>query len=244
LKKTENPNPNLSNFPLRINFCKKQNKMRSQIGSFTKLGKTLLAPGRNTYGLQAPLPLLIPARWFSDSTPNKLPLQPLTPAKTTSESKPSNKTPATFQENPETPSDALQAATSLPIESDFTKTYLKEFKQDILMDLGNEEESQIYGTPIDEFILTQMMQKFNVSDSNDNKIPDYVYSTAIMTLIKGYYLHDAYNLLIRASLDGTVLDLGLFYKILKYSVLKGLDESYMIIAWDLMSEHLVPNKKM
>ena len=112
------------------------------------------------------------------------------------------------------------------------------------MDLGSEEESQIDGTPIDEFILAQMMQKFNVSDSNDNKIPDYVYSTAIMTLMKGYYLDDAYNLLIRASLDGVVLDLGLYYKILKYSVLKGLDESHMIIAWDLMSEHLVPNKKM
>ena len=218
--------------------------MRSHIGSFTRLGKRVLTPGPTTYGLQAPLPLLRPARWFTDSTPNKLPFQPLTPAKTTPESKPNTTPPASPQENPATPSDTLQAPASLPIESDFTKTYLKEFKQEILMDLGSEEESQIDGTPIDEFILAQMMQKFNVSDSNDNKIPDYVYSTAIMTLMKGYYLDDAYNLLIRASLDGVVLDLGLYYKILKYSVLKGLDESHMIIAWDLMSEHLVPNKKM
>jgi len=82
----------------------------------------------------------------------------------------------------------------------FTKTYLDEFKIEITREI---QDSEIE-IGLDNIILMQMRKKFNVTEENNNKIPDYVYSTSIMALLKENDISNAYSLLIRAYLEGIV----------------------------------------
>jgi len=72
---------------------------------------------------------------------------------------------------------------------------LDEFKIEITREI---QDSEIE-IGLDNIILMQMRKKFNVTEENNNKIPDYVYSTSIMALLKENDISNAYSLLIRVS---------------------------------------------
>ena len=77
----------------------------------------------------------------------------------------------------------------------FNKTYLDEFKNELLVILENIEVD----SDLDKILLDHIELKYFTNDTGSAGIPDYVYETTITTLIKHDLILNAYNLLIRVT---------------------------------------------
>lgn len=133
----------------------------------------------------------------------------------------------------------------LLLKENDTKDLFDQFKNELyesLDDIVASEEELVEN--YDDIVLDLMISKCPLSKTGEVYIPDYMYSTSIIVLQKHKLVHQAYNIMIRAYLDKIVLDLGVYYKMMKYIASAQLDISFQILTYKMMNENFIPNGKI
>jgi hypothetical protein len=76
------------------------------------------------------------------------------------------------------------------------------------------------------------------------QVPDYVYSTAIQTLIAKSLLDEALTVSIQAYLSGVVLEIPTFEQLMHALTDNNYEPTYLAMVFTMFNDHFTPSKKM
>lgn len=85
---------------------------------------------------------------------------------------------------------------------------------------------------------------------NRDKVPDYIYCSAIHLLLSRKCVQEALSLLVQVSnidqahLNSIVLDIGTYEYIMRIIKEAKLDKSYLVVCFNMLVEHFSPNSRM